>query len=455
MQARDHHANCSGGHFGRRDFLRVGALSYLGLNLSQYLEVKEAFASTDPDKKAKAEACILVWLDGGPSQVDSWDPKPSSNFKPISTNVPGIQISELFPEMAKIMDKCAVVRSMHTEENDHGIGSHVVATGHRPNPAMKFPGFGAIITKELGPRGEVPAHVIAPGMPKGKTYDDYFKAHFLGPENDPMILPRPGGVFGLKEGEHAKFVVPDLALPKSISRERIQNRRSFLDFVDKTYRQRVETAEFARTDLFTEKAWNMILTPEVREAFDVSDESEKTHDAYGRDTIGQSMLIARRLVERGSRFVTAAGYPGQAWDAHDEGDKQYKEKLGPTLDRSLPGLINDLDERGLLDTTIVIVMGEFGRTADINIGGGRDHWPEVWSALLAGGGIRGGTIVGASDEVGAYVGERIVSMGDLFATIYKALGIDWTKELMHPIGRPIKIANSFDDTTGVPLHELI
>jgi len=454
MQTRDH-IGCTGGHFGRRDFLRVGSLSFLGMNLSQFLQAKQAMAALDPKLKEKAQACILVWLDGGPSQVDSWDPKPSSNFKPISTNVPGIQISELFPQMAKIMDKCAIVRSMHTEENDHLQGTHNVATGHSPNPAMRFPSFPSIITDELGPRGEVPAYVMVPGMPKGQVYEETFRAHFLGPENDPMILPRPGGPTGVPEGEPVNFKVPDLSLPKSVSRSRIEDRRDFLKVMDRTYRQKLETLEFGVMDSFTQQAWNMILSPEVRDAFDLSKEAEKTHEAYGRDSIGQSMLLARRLVERGSRFVTAAGYAGQAWDAHDTNDKTYKEKLGPTLDRSLPVLLKDLDDRGLLETTIVIAMGEFGRTADINIQGGRDHWPEVWSALLAGGGIQGGAVVGASDEVGAYVGERPVSMGDLFATIYKAMGIDWTKEIMHPIGRPIKIANSFDDTTGKPLHELI
>ncbi len=449
------HENCTGGHFGRRDFLRVGSLSFLGINLGQFLKLRNVYSSPALDKQAKAQACILVWLDGGASQMDTFDPKPSSNFRPITTDVPGIQVSELFPNMAKIMNKCAVIRSMHTEENDHGAGTHNVATGHRPNPAMKFPGLGSMITHELGARNEIPAHVMVPAMPKGRTYDEYFKAQFLGPTAEPLILPRPGGVLGVKEGEEVRYEIPDLSLPKSPGRERIEDRREFLNFVDGFYRRKVETAEFRQMDHYTEQAWNMILSPDVQKAFDLSGESDKTHEAYGRDAIGQSMLLARRLVEHGSRFVTAAGYAGQAWDAHDDGDKQYREKLGPTLDKSLPVLINDLDERGLLDSTIVIVMGEFGRTADINLGGGRDHWPECWSVLLAGGGIRGGQVYGASNETGAYVSDKMVSMGDLFATIYKAMGIDWTKEIMHPVGRPIKIANSFDDQTGQPINALL
>ena len=199
----------------------------------------------------------------------------------------------------------------------------------------------------------------------------------------------------------------------------------------------------------------MILAPEVRKAFDLSQEPEKTREAYGRTGFGQSVLLARRLVESGSRFVTAGGYKGQAWDTHYDNDKLLRETLGPSFDQTVSALITDLDQRGLLESTLIIAMGEFGRTADINLDRGRDHWCYCWSVLLGGGGIRCGQVVGASDEHGAYVADRGVSMGDVFATVYKAFGIDWTKEYMHPIGRPIKIANSIDDLTGTPIRELI
>jgi len=453
-------SHCDGNHFRRRDFLRLGTLSFLGINLGQYLALKEAFAANPAQAdKGKAQACILLWLDGGPSQVDTWDPKPKSTFKPIGTKVDGIQISELFPRIAKQMDKLAIIRSMHTEENDHEQGTHYVATGQRPNPAMKFPGIGSIITKELGPRNSVPPNVMVPNMPKGKNYDEHFKAHFLGAEYDPMIIPDPNppatASAGQIGGDIKDFKVPDLGLPESLTLEKIRDRRSFLKVVDEMYREKVEAAEFSNMDRLTEQAWNMLLSPTVRDAFDVSKEPEKVREAYGHNAFGQSALLARRLVEAGSRFVTAGGYKGQAWDTHFENDRLMRDQLAPPFDQTFSTLVEDLHQRGLLESTILIVMGEFGRTADINLDGGRDHWSHCWSMLLGGGGLRGGTVVGASDAEGAYVADRMVSMGDAYATIYKAMGIDWHTEYMHPVGRPIKIANALNDLTGVPLKELI
>ncbi len=438
---------CNGYHFGRRDFLRIGSLSFLGIGLSQYLALKNAMAAAGRiDQKAKTQSCILLWLDGGPSQIDTWDPKPNSSFKPISTNVSGIEISESLPQLAQQMDKLAIIRSLHTEENDHSQGSHYAATGHRPNPAMKFPSFGAIVTKEMGPRNSIPPYVMVPPMPKGVRFDEHFKGHFIGTEYDPMIIPDPG---------QENFKVPDLSLPQSLSMKALEDRRSFLRIVDNLYRQKVQIAEFSHMDVFVEQAWNILLSPAVREAFDLSKESEKTKDAYGRDSAGQSLLLARRLVEAGSRMVTAGGYKSQAWDTHNDNDKRHREDLAPNLDRSFSALLEDLDQRGLLESTVVIVLGEFGRSPHLNPALGRDHWPQCWSTILGGGGIQGGQVIGASDERGAYVAERMVSIGDIFATIYKAFGIDWRREYMHPIGRPIKIANALKDTTGKPIQELI
>ena len=445
--------HCPGGHGSRRDFLRVGALSGLGISLSQYLELKAMTAPTS----AKVQACILLWLDGGPSQVDTWDPKPKSAFKPISTNVAGIQISELFPKIARQMDKLAIIRSLHTEENNHGEATHYAATAHRPNPGMKFPSFGSIITKETGHRNNVPPYVQVMEMPKGKVYDEFFKAQFIGAQYDPMVIPNPNPLAGKGQIQNdvKAFDVPDLSLPESLSVDQLDDRRSLLKLVDQTYRRKVERAEFSSMDTFTGEAWKMILAPEVRKAFDLSQEPEKTREAYGRTGFGQSVLLARRLVESGSRFVTAGGYKGQAWDTHYDNDKLLRDTLGPSFDQTVSALITDLDQRGLLESTLIIAMGEFGRTADINLDRGRDHWCYCWSVLLGGGGIRCGQVVGASDEHGAYVADGGVSMGDVFATVYKAFGIDWTKEYMHPIGRPIKIANSIDDLTGTPIRELI
>jgi uncharacterized protein (DUF1501 family) len=426
----------------RRNFLSAGSLGFLGLTLSDYLRA----ASEKAPAKAKANSVILFWLEGGPSHIDTWDPKANSSFKPISTNVAGIQISELLPKMAKRMDKFALVRSMHTRGTDHPQATHYAVTGHEINPAMTFPSLGSIVTKEMGPRNAVPAHVLVPKWDRTRQYEEYFRASFLGGEYDPMCIPDPS-----KPG----FQVTDLSLPKSVSTAAVESRSEFLKVVDKRYRSLNETAEHASMDAYTAQAWKMILTPEVREAFDLSKESEQTKERYGKDAVGQSCLLARRLVEAGSRFVTAAGFHGNSWDTHSDNDKGHKDRLVPPLDRTLTALVEDLEQRGLLDTTLVIAMGEFGRTPIINANLGRDHWPNCWSLALTGGGIKTGQVVGASDDKGYNVTDRVVTMGDLYATIYKALGIDWTKEYMSPIGRPIKIANSLDDQTGKPVNELL
>jgi len=432
----------------RRHFLKVGSLSLLGMSLSQYLRDKEvlAAAGVSVDKNAKAQSCVLVWLEGGPSHVDTWDPKPNSSFKPISTNVPGVQISELLPRMARQMEKLALIRSVHTEENNHAQGTYYALTGHRPTAAMQFPSLGSIITKEMGPRNQVPPHILVPGWKARGAYEQYLKGAFLGAAYDPMVLSDPS-----QEG----FQIEDLSLPKTLSRERLEERSSFLKVVDQTFRQKSELAEYVSMDRFSEQALKMVLTPQVRDAFDLSRESEKTKDAYGRNSFGQSLLLARRLVEAGSRFVTAAGHQLNSWDTHADNDKNHKEKLTPMLDETLPTFLEDLKQRGLLESTVVIAMGEFGRSPHLNSKSGRDHWPHCWSLVLGGGGIQGGRIVGASDERGAYVADRMISMGDVYATIYKAFGIDWHKEYMSPIGRPVKIANAISDRTGEPIKELI
>ncbi|MFN3322801.1 MAG: DUF1501 domain-containing protein [Bryobacteraceae bacterium] len=427
----------------RRSFLSVGSLGFLGLTLREYLSA--ATAANTP-VKGKVNSVILFWLEGGPSHIDTWDPKPNSNFKPISTNVPGIQVSELLPKMAKKMDKFALVRSMHTRGTDHPQATHYAVTGHEINPAMQFPSLGSIVTKELGPRNAVPAHVLVPKWDRTRQYEEYFRAAFLGGDYDPMCIPDPS-----KPG----FEITDLSLPKGVSQVAVESRSAFLSAVDRRYRSLNETVEHTNMDAFTEQAWKMILTPAVRDAFDLSKESEKTKEEYGNDSVGQSLLLARRLVEAGSRFVTAAGYHSNSWDTHSDNDKGHRDRLTPPLDRSLTALVEDLEQRGLLSTTLVIAMGEFGRTPIINPALGRDHWPNCWSLALAGGGIKTGQVVGASDERGYNVTERVITMGDLYATIYKALGIDWTKEYMSPIGRPIKIANSIDDHTGEPVDELL
>jgi hypothetical protein len=429
---------------GRRAFIRAGSLGFLGVTLADYLRAEDALAATgaSKDPKTRAQSIIMVWLDGGPSHVDTWDPKPGSAFKAIGTNVPGIQISELLPRIARCMDKLSIVRSMHTEENNHGVAHHYAFTGHRPTAAMQFPSLGAIVTKELGGRNNVPPHILAPGWKGGR---DFLNGAFLGAEYNPMSVSDPN-----QEG----FRVEDLSLPKTLSLERMEGRRSLRDVVDRYYRSKVETAEHRNMDRFSQQALDIVTSPGVRAAFDLAGEPDKLRDAYGRHSFGQTLLLARRLVEAGGRFVTVAGYDSKGWDTHSDNDKRVAQ-LAPPFDQSLPVLLDDLAQHGLLDSTIVLVMGEFGRTPLVNSKGGRDHWPACWSLALGGGGLRGGQIVGRSDERGAYVAERMVTIGDLYATLYKALGIDWHKEYPSPIGRPIKIANSIGDKTGEVIQELI
>src|SRR5262249_55282958 len=218
------------------------------------------------------------------------------------------------------------------------------------------------------------------------------------------------------------FRVPDLSLPKTISADLVEDGRAMLKIVDRHLRRKEEAAEFIKMDKFQEQALHMILSPHVKKAFDLSQESERTKDTYGRHRVGQSVLLARRLVEAGCRFVTAAGYKAGQWDTHAATEKHLRDELAPVLDQSLSALLEDLDQRGLLQSTVVLVTGEFGRTPVVNPNGGRDHWPDCWSLLLGGGGIQGGQIIGASDKEGAYVADTPVSLGDLYATVYKALG---------------------------------
>jgi hypothetical protein len=426
----------------------MGSLAFLGISLSDYLRFGSMQAMAAEAPAGKGKSVILLWLEGGVSQLDTWDVKANSGFKPISTNAPGIQISEIFPSVARHMDKLSIIRSMKTQERNHPQATIETLTGHRPNPASKFPSVGSIVAKELGSANSMPPFVVVP-MPTESgffSYKEAYEAAFLGGEYDGMILPDPS---------KPDFRVPDLSLPKSVSAEAIEDRRTLLKIVDRYYREKEEIAEFAQMDAFQAQALKMILSPNVKKAFDLSQESEKTKDRYGRHRVGQSALLARRLVESGCRFVTAAGYKTGQWDTHQANEKHLRNELAPLLDQSLSALLEDLAQRGMLESTVVMASGEFGRTPVINPNGGRDHWPDCWSLVLGGGGIQGGKVIGSSDKDGAYVDQNPVSLGDLYATFYKALGIDWTKTYMSPIGRPVYIANGFGDTAGTPIKELI
>jgi hypothetical protein len=445
---KSNNASSARGTISRRGFLRVGSLAPLGIGLTPFLHATQALAAKGTPPQGKAQACILLWLEGGPSQMDTWDPKGNSTLKRIDTKVPGIQISELFPRIARQMNKLSIIRSVHTEENNHPQGTYNTLTAHRPNAAMKFPSIGSIICKETGPRNELPQYALVPQPQEVDffSYADAYGSAFIGANYNPMVVPDPS---------QPDFHIPDLRLPKTVTAETIEHRKSFLKVVDRLYREKEEQAEFGTMDALSRQALGMLLSPNVEKAFDLSKEPDKLRDAYGRNRVGQSVLLARRLIESGCRFVSASGYRHGQWDTHGKNEETLRKDLAPLLDRTLSVLLEDLEARGLLQSTVVLVMGEFGRTPTINPALGRDHWPECWSLLLGGGGIAGGHVIGASDKTGGYVAERMISMGDIYATIYKAFGIDWTKTYMTPIGRPIYIANALGDKQGEPIKELV
>jgi hypothetical protein len=430
----------------RRAFLRSGCLAAFGLTLRQWRGLA-SWAAAEDRGAAAAQSVILLWLDGGPSQVDTWDPKPNSSFKPISTNVPGIQISELLPRVSQRMDKLSIIRSMRSEENNHGTGTYYALTGHRRSPAMKFSSVGSIISKELGSIRQMPPNLVIPGWhaAQAPNYHEALESAYLGAAYSPMFL----------DPTDPEFRLSDLVLPASMSTERLTKRRSLLAITDRKFRIQSPRQDFTDMDQLMENASKMVTSSEVQAAFDLSQETEATRDAYGRNGVGKAALLARRLVEAGARFVTARGHRDNAWDTHSKNDDGHKKDLTPPFDQALSALVEDLSQRGLWGATIVVAMGEFGRTPFHNSAGGRDHWPNCWSLVLGGGGLRGGQVIGSSDERGGEVKERKTSIGDLFATVYKALGIDWRIEYPTPVGRPVKIANSFHDTTGTPIPELV
>lgn len=455
-------SQCLEASASRRDFLSVGSLGLLGISLGQYLGLRSALGAAR-GSRATAQACILLWLEGGPPQTDTWDPKPNSSFKAISTNVPGIQISELFPKVAQRLDKVALIRSVETREGNHPQGTYESMTGHRPSAVTQFPSLGSIVAKEKGRRNQLPAYVMINKAYAVEpfSYDPAFSSGFLDARYSPLVLEDPH-VYGNSKADRphevadwANLRMPDLSLPKSVTPEMIADGQSFLSIVDQQFRRREKLAEFSKMDTFRKQALSMILSGEVKRAFDLSQESERVKKAYGANRVGQSVLLARRLVEGGCRFVTAAPYKTGQWDTHGKNDTMMKNTLAPSADQAISVLLDDLSQRGLLDTTLVVVMGEFGRTPDMNPFGGRDHWPHCWSLVMAGGGIRGGRVIGTSDEKAAYVADRRVSIGDVFATIYKALGIDWSKTYETPSGRPVYIANALDDKLGSPIEELL
>lgn len=411
--------------------MHVGLIGGLGLSLPEFLSMKAHGAQKFYEsKEGVAKSVIHIYLPGGMAHQESWDPKPYAPLeyrgplKSIPTKITGERFGEYFKESAKIADKITVCRSMSHGEAAHERGTHNMFTGYKPSPALQFPSMGSVVSHEFGSRKNLPPYVCVPKVPNEFANSGYLSSSY--------------GPFGLGGDPAAdNFSVRDLALPTGITENRFLKRRSMLDTVDDHFRRLEKSDALDSMDKFYQDAYSLISSKEAREAFDINKEDAKLRDQYGRNAAGQRMLLARRLVESGVRFVSLTY---GSWDNHANIKTSF-EKQGPELDKAFATLISDLDQRGLLDSTLVMMSSEFGRTPKINKTDGRDHWPRVFSVALAGGGITRGQIYGSSDAFATAPEENPLSVEDLATTVYDRLGIVADKELMAPGDRPIEIVD--------------
>jgi len=443
----------------RRSFLKVGVLGFAGLTLGELLKF-EALAA-DP-KRSRQTSVIILWMRGGPSQHETWDPKPEApveyrgGFSAMPTKVPGIQICDLLPMSARIMDKWSIIRSLYHTDAGHSTGDQIMFTGYpsAPNlpaegPGNVMPSCGSIVAKQLQHKNpRLPAYVMIPRMVPGTG------AAHLGPAFNPFeTIADP-------TGENVPFKVPNISFPAGISLQRLEERRSLAASFDTLRRDTDSSGQMEAMDRFNQRAWELVTSEEARNAFDLDAEPRAVRERYGfipefkaptPDRCGvpswsQRLLLARRLVEAGVRLVTV---DLRWWDTHVQGIETMREGFLPRWDRAYSALIEDLDQRGLLKSTMVIAWGEFGRTPKVNKDAGRDHWPNVFSAAVAGGGIQGGRVVGASDYKGAEPAENPKTPQDVLATLYRHLGVDTKVQYEDHSGRPHPVLPS-----GNPIEEL-
>ncbi len=429
------------GGVARRDLLQVGSLGLLGLSLGDFFRCREARA----DAKAfthfegTAKNVIQIWLPGGQAHQESFDPKPLApaeyrgDLGVVGTSLTGVQFSEKLVKTAAIADRLTVVRSMTHGEAAHERGTHNMFTGYRPSPALTYPSFGSVVSHELGPRRDLPPYVCIPNLVAPDA-----GAGYLGSAFGPFVIG--------SDPADAKFTVRDLALPGGVDAARFATRQRLRDTVGRHFEALEATDGVAAMDAFYARAYALVSSEAARAAFDIKAEPDAVRDEYGRNAAGQRMLLARRLVEAGTRFVTLSY---GAWDMH----RRIRDGIGtqlPPFDQAFAALIGDLARRGLLDSTLVMVTSEFGRTPKINADGGRDHWPKVFSVVLAGGGIRAGQVIGSSDAIGAEPQDAPLTVEDLATTVYHCLGIVADKELMAPGNRPIEIVDG-----GKVRHDLL
>jgi hypothetical protein len=419
----------------RRSFLRLGTAGPLGLSLADFLRLESRAAAPSP----KAKSVILVWLSGGPSTIDMWDLKPDApeairgEFKPIPTSLDGLQVCEHLPLLAKVMDRCTLVRSLHHTIPSHGPGTVTMHSGYKPSPALEYPSLGSIAAKLLPAPPGVPPYVTF-----GQNRDSASLAGYLGSSCNPFEVEGNPGKGDLR--------VRGLSLPKDLSLAQLEQRKSLLEHFDKRFDARETRGGLAAPlDAFQEQAVEMLRAEGTKTAFDLTREPDAVKERYGRDDLGQGALVARRLVEAGVRFVSI-GKGG--WDTHNDNFKSLRDSRLPSLDRALSALLEDLDQRGLLGRTIVYCAGEFGRTPKVNDKGGRDHWAKSMAVLLAGGGFRRGAVYGATDRDGMAPDQDPCTPADLCATILHNLGIDPALELTTPSGRPVSLFRGANVLTG-------
>jgi len=416
----------------RRDLLRVGSLTPFGLSLSDWFRLRAVAGDSKP---ARAKSCILLWLDGGPSHLETLDLKPEAPaevrgpFQPIATKTGGVQICELMPRTAQITDQLAIVRSVTSPLGEHGLANHYLLTGYKPSPVLQYPSYGVVVTHLRKGNHVLPPFVAIPEFRGNRA------AGFLGSVYEPF---KTGG-----DPAKPDFRVRDLDFFPGVTAERINRRREFLSEFD-AVQSRTEAAD-RPTDAAFDQAYRLVTSPDAKQAFDLTAEEPNVRARYGSRTFGQSCLLARRLVERGVPFVSV-NYTG--WDTHEgltlrlrDGYTGAKVGVGlvPTFDLAFSALVEDLKSRGMLEETLVIAMGEFGRTPKLNTRGGRDHWPRVFSMVMAGGGVPGGQVIGSSDRVGESPQDRPVRPTDLARTIYTLLGINPDHELHTSDGRPVPV----------------
>ncbi len=416
----------------RRSFLSVGALTGLGLTLGNYFQIRQAQAYQKHYDfiEAKAKSVIHIFLPGGIAQQESFDPKPYAPLEyrgdlgTISTKIPGEVFCETLPHTAQIADKITVIRSFSHGEAAHERGTHNMFTGSRPSPALVFPSMGSVVSHEYGPRENLPPYVCIPNAP-----NEYAGTGFLSSSYGPFSLGA--------DPANAGFTVQDLSLPSGVDASRFERRRSALDAVNDYFAKKEKSDVLDAMNTFYDRAYSLISSEKAREAFNIAAEPEAIRNEYGMNEAGQRMLMARRLVAAGVRFVTLT-YGG--WDHHYNITPEMRKAM-PAFDQAFATLIRDLDRTGLLDETLVLVSTEFGRTPKINSNAGRDHWPKVFSVVMAGGGVKQGSIYGASNAVASEPEKDEMDPGDLATTIFHQLGIVADKELMAPGDRPVEIVD--------------